>query len=83
MSDAESLLRAQDGAEPLERHRLLSQIAVALDLPVAAFTEDRSPGETSAASSAECAALLDAFTRIRDARLRASCLRLLRSFSQP
>ena len=81
MSDTESLIRAQDGAAPPERHRVLSQIAAVLDLPVTAFTERRSFEDVSHASGAECAAMLDAFKRIADAGLRASCLRLLQSFS--
>lgn len=65
-----------------ERARLLRQIAAALDVPVTAFIRAPSdcPGEEP--SSAECAAMLAAFTRIRDPKLREFALRMLESFAK-
>lgn len=81
MTDAGSFL-AKQNRTTAERARLLRQIAAALDIPVTAFTGASSdcPGEEP--SSTECAAMLAAFTRIRDPKLREFCLRMLESFAR-
>ena len=81
MTDAGGFLSKQDRTTA-ERARLLSQIAAALDIPVTAFTRapSDSPGEEP--SSTECAAMLTAFTRIHDPKLRGFCLRMLESFAR-
>lgn len=65
-----------------ERTLLLRQIAEALDLPVTAFTHPLTPGEGGEPSSDECAAVITAFSRIRDPRNRDFCLRMLESFAE-
>lgn len=82
MSDAASLTPKRAGIGSAERARLLSQIASALDLPVTAFTCKLSVDEAEGPSSAECAAMLSAFSRIRDPQMRDFCLQVLKAFAQ-
>lgn len=81
MTDAGGFPPTQDPATS-ERARLLRQIATALDVPVSTFAGAPStcPGEEP--SSSECAAMLSAFSRIRDPKLRAFSLRMLESFAR-
>ena len=81
MTDAGGFPPMQDSASS-ERARLLRQIATALDIPVSTFTRPPSacPGEEP--SSSECAAMLAAFSRIRDPKLRDFSLRMLESFAR-
>lgn len=81
MTDAGGFPPMRDKATS-ERARLLRQIATALDIPVSAFTRAPSacPGEEP--SSSECAAMLAAFSRIRDPKLREYCLRMMESFAR-
>ena len=63
-----------------ERARLLRQIADALNLPLSAFSRRLDPVPDDAGpSTAECAALLAAFSRIRDPLTRRRCLDFLES----
>lgn len=65
-----------------ERERLLRQIATALDLPVAAFAGSGSgSSQQDAPSSAECSAVLAAFSRISDPQARTFCLTMLETFA--
>lgn len=82
MSDAGGLIQLQTGTGSVERARLLNQIACALDVPVAAFTCKLSVNEVEGPSSAECAAMLSAFGRIRDPQIREFCLQVLQAFAQ-
>lgn len=78
MTDAGGFLPGDDATGSGERARLLGRIAEALKLPLSAFLP--SPGQTRSAegpSADECAAMLAAFSRIRDPDLRRHCLRML------
>lgn len=81
MTDAGGVPPTQDQTTS-ERARLLRQIAAVLDIPVTTFTRAPSscPGEEP--PSTECAAMLAAFSRIRDPQVRAFCLRMLESFAR-
>lgn len=80
MTDAGGFLPDHDATGSGERARLLRQIADALNLPLSAFSRRLDPAPDDAGpSTAECAAVLAAFSRIRDPRLRSRCLSLLES----
>lgn len=81
MTDAGGFPATQDTAAS-ERVRLLRQIATALDIPLSAFTRAPSAEPGQEPSSSECAAMIAAFTRIRDPKMRDFCLRMLESFAK-
>lgn len=72
----------QNSEASAERARLLGQIAVALDIPVTAFSRVPSGCSDEEPTSAECATMIAAFTRIRDPKMREFCLRMLESFAR-
>lgn len=78
MTDAGRVFPQGDTTGPDNRARLLRQIAVALDMPVSAFADDLPAGDDGP-STQECDAMVAAFSRIRDPRLRAFCRELLES----
>ncbi|MCJ2011098.1 hypothetical protein [Methylobacterium sp. J-076] len=82
MTDAGGFLPGQDTSGAAERTRLLRQIATALDLPVSAFTRAPPAPEVEGPSSAECAAMLAAFSKIRDPQMRAFCVQVLETFAE-
>ncbi|MFC6792379.1 hypothetical protein ACFQE0_24160 [Methylobacterium komagatae] len=65
-----------------ERARLLRQIADVLDLPLTAFTHPPATETGEEAASDECAAVIKAFSRIRDPKMREFCLKMLESFAE-
>lgn len=78
MTDAGGFLPSDDVTGSRERARLLCQIAEALNLPLAAFSPALAPTPSAAGpSTAECAAILAAFSRIRDPDTRRHCLQML------
>ncbi|MDP4023844.1 hypothetical protein Q8W71_14510 [Methylobacterium sp. NEAU 140] len=83
MTDAGGFLPDRDTSASDERARLLRQIADALNLPVTAFARGLAPVAVAGPSSAECAAVLSAFSRIRDPRLRSQCLQMLERCAEP
>jgi hypothetical protein len=82
MTDTGRLFADQSGTHPTERQHVLSRIAAALELPVAAFSERAPSGEPGPPSSTECAALLAAFSRIEDAGQRAAILKLMETLAR-
>jgi hypothetical protein len=76
MTDAGRVFTQGNSSGSGNRAQLLRQIAVALDMPVSAFAEDLPAGDDGP-SPEECAALMAAFSRIRDPRLRAFCRELM------
>jgi hypothetical protein len=78
MTDAGRVVPHGDKGGSGDRARLLRQIAVALDMPVSAFAADLPAGDAGPAQD-ECEALVTAFSRIRDPRLRAFCRDLIES----
>jgi hypothetical protein len=82
MTDAGGFLPTQDTKSTTDRARLLRQIATALDIPVSTFTRAPSAEPGQEPSSSECAAMIAAFTRIRDPKMRDFCLRMLESFAK-
>ncbi len=65
-----------------ERARLLRQIADVLDLPITAFTHPPATDGAEEATSDECTAVIRAFSRIRDPKMREFCLKMLESFAE-
>lgn len=81
MTDA-GVLPIQADRAATERARLLRQIADVLDLPIAAFTRPPVTDGGADATSDECAAVIKAFSRIRDPKMREFCLKMLESFAE-
>ena len=78
MTDAGGFLPTPDDPDAGERGRMLRQIADALNLPVSAFSQGLAPVPSAKGpSAAECAAMLAAFSRIRDPQMRRHCLEML------
>ena len=78
MTDAGAFLPTPDDPDTGEPGRLLREIADALNLPVSAFSRRLAPvPATAEPSTAECAAVLEAFSRIQDPQARRHCLAML------
>lgn len=65
-----------------ERARLLRQIADVLNLPITAFTRPPVADGCEDATSDECVAVINAFSRIQDPKMREFCLKMLESFAE-
>ncbi|MBE7198035.1 MAG: hypothetical protein INR70_09540 [Parafilimonas terrae] len=78
MADAGGFLPRQGETGSPDRARLLRQIAAALNLPVAALVDEATAQAERGPTAEECTALLDAFSRIEDPRLRAHCLEVVK-----
>lgn len=78
MIDAGGFLPSDDATASGERARLLRRTAEALNLPLSAFSRSLAPNPSAEGpSTAECAAILAAFSRIRDPDLRSHCVQML------
>lgn len=78
MTDAGGFLPRDGATGSGERARLLRRIADSLNLPLSAFSPSLAPSlSAEGPSTAECAAILAAFSRIRDPDARRHCLRML------
>ncbi len=78
MTDAVCSFPNDDASGSRERTRLLRRIAESLNLPLAAFTAPLATTPSlEGPSTAESAAVLSNFSRIRDPDMRRKCLEML------